>query len=238
MRVPGMVLEKGCPHPVSGFTKEPSAVPTNPLSSSPPLTADALALLVKLLAGGSARWVGCEPSLRQRVYFANHTSHLDALVLWTALPPAARALARPVAARDYWEAGPVRRHLAVRVFNAVLLDRHRVNAHANPIAPLLEALDGERRHSLILFPEGTRGTGSEPAPFKSGLYHLARHRPDIELVPVLIDNMNRILPKGELLPVPLLGSVSFGSPLHLDENEDKFSFLTRIREAINVLRLA
>ena len=209
-----------------------------PATSSPPLTADALALLVKLLAGGTSRWVDCEPALRQRVYFANHTSHLDALVLWTALPPAARVLARPVAARDYWEAGPVRRHLATRVFNAVLLDRHRVSARANPIEPLLQALDGERRHSLILFPEGTRGNGPEPAPFKSGLYHLARHRPDVELIPVLIDNMNRILPKGELLPVPLLGSVSFGPPLHLKENEDKPTFLARTREAIKALRLA
>ena len=124
-----------------------------PAVSSAPFSAAALAAVVKLLTGGSARWVGCEPSTRQRIYFANHTSHLDALVLWTALHPAARALARPVAARDYWVASPLRRHLATRVFNAVLIDRQRTSAHAhNPLEPLLEALGDDGRSSLILFP--------------------------------------------------------------------------------------
>ncbi len=209
-----------------------------PDTSSDPLSAAALATLVKLLTGSSARWVGCEPSTRQRVYFANHTSHLDALVLWTALPPAARALARPVAARDYWVASALRRHLATRVFNAVLIDRHQTSAHAhNPLEPLLEALGSDGRYSLILFPEGTRGAGPDAGPFKSGLYHLAKHRPDVELVPVLIDNMNRILPKGELLPVPLLGGLSFGTPLHVAAGEGKAEFLDRARHAVNSLRV-
>ena len=208
-----------------------------PATATAPLTASFLATLVKLLTGSSVRWTGCEPGTRQRVYFANHTSHLDALVLWAALRPEARALARPVAARDYWMAGPLRRHLATRVFNAVLIDRHRVSAHArNPIEPLLEALENGPGHSLILFPEGTRGTGPEAGPFKSGLYHLGRHRPDVELVPVLIDNMNRILPKGELLPVPLLGGLSFGTPLRVEEGEGKAEFLDRARAAVNGLR--
>lgn len=213
----------------------PKVLPV-PEASSAPFSAAALVVLVKLLTGSSVRWVGCEPSLRQRLYFANHTSHLDALVLWAALPPALRALTRPVAARDYWEADRPRRHLATRVFNAVLIDRHRATAHGrNPLEPLLAALDDPRQHSLILFPEGTRGTDLEPAPFKSGLYHLARQRPAVELIPVLIDNMNRILPKGELLPVPLLGGVSFGSPMQLGEGEGKAAFLVRAREAVMAL---
>ena len=196
-----------------------------------------LAGVVNLLTGSSVRWTGCAPSTRQRIYFANHTSHLDALVLWAALRPEVRSLTRPVAARDYWTADPVRRHLATRVFNAVLIDRQRVSAHArNPLEPLLTALES-REHSLILFPEGTRGRGPEAGPFKSGLYHLARHRPDVELVPVLIDNMNRILPKGELLPVPLLGGLSFGAPLRVEEGEGKMAFLTRARDAVNGLRV-
>jgi 1-acyl-sn-glycerol-3-phosphate acyltransferase len=206
-------------------------------STTSPITAAVLVALVKILTGNSVRWSGCEPSTRQRVYFANHTSHLDALVLWTALHPEARALARPVAAKDYWMADPLRRHFATRVFNAVLIDRHRVTAHAhNPIEPLLEALENGRRHSLILFPEGTRGDGPTAKPFKSGLYHLAKHRPDIELVPVLIDNMNRILPKGELLPVPLLGGLSFGAPMRVEEGEGKAPFLERARHAVESLR--
>ena len=216
------------------MTQCPSAVPD---AIPSPFSAACLATLVKILTGSSVRWTGCEPSTRQRVYFANHTSHLDALVLWAALPPVLRALARPVAARDYWMASRTRRHLATGVFNAVLIDRHRAGgAHVNPLEPLFEALENGRCHSLILFPEGTRGSGPEAAPFKSGLYHLARHRPDVELVPVLIDNMNRILPKGELLPVPLLGGLSFGAPLRVEDGENKTDFLERARGAVNALR--
>ena len=212
-------------------------MPGVPAVSHAPVSAAALAILVKLLTGSSVRWVGCEPAIRQRIYFANHTSHLDALVLWTALPAAARVLARPVAARDYWEADALRRYLATRVFNAVLIDRQRTSAHAhNPLEPLLAALDDEGRSSLIIFPEGTRGSEGEPAPFKSGLYHLAKQRPAVELVPVLIDNMNRILPKGERLPVPLLGGVSFGGPMRLEPGESKVDFLTRARAAVVALR--
>jgi 1-acyl-sn-glycerol-3-phosphate acyltransferase len=201
------------------------------------LSAAVLARVVRVLAGSSVRWVGCRPDeTRQRIYFANHTSHLDAVVLWAALRPAARAVTRPVAARDYWTADRLRQHLATRVLRAVLIDRHHVSAHEhNPLTPLLEALEGGR-HSLILFPEGTRGTAAEPGPFKSGLYHLARQRPDVELIPVLLDNMNRILPKGELLPVPLLGGLSFGAALRLEPDEGKREFLTRARAAVCDLR--
>src|SRR5262249_50037397 len=79
------------------------------------------AALVRLLTGLNGRWRGCAPDERQRVYFANHTSNLDGPALWAALPPPVRELTRMVAARDYWDAGPIRRHFARNVFNAVLI---------------------------------------------------------------------------------------------------------------------
>lgn len=195
-----------------------------------------LAAVVKILAGSSVRWVGCGPDSRQRIYFANHTSHLDVLILWAALRPAVRALTRPVAARDYWTADAPRRYLAQKVFHALLIDRQRVSLHdRNPLEPLIAALD-DGRSSLILFPEGTRGSGAEAQPFKAGLYHLAKHCPHAELVPAYIENMNRILPKGELLPVPLLGSLKFGTPLRIEPAEAKADFLNRARAAVNDLR--
>jgi len=190
--------------------------------------------LIKLISGANVRWSGCSPDTRQRVYFANHTSNLDAAVIWASLPPDVRSLTRPVAARDYWLKGKTRPYLANKVFHAVLIERHKVSAHDNPIDHLLEALG--TRHSLIIFPEGTRSLTGEIGPFKSGLYHLARRRPDVEFVPVLIDNLNRILPKGEFLAVPLLSSVSFGTPLHLMPDEPKQSFLDRARAAVMNLR--
>jgi 1-acyl-sn-glycerol-3-phosphate acyltransferase len=180
---------------------------------------------------------------RQRIYFANHTSHLDFVVLWSALPAEARARTRPVAAKDYWESG-VKAYLAQNVFRAVLVQRgvaaqaaseeeERAAGRAT-IEQLAEAL-GETE-SLILFPEGTRGTGETVAPFRSGLFHLAKRKPDAELVPVYLENLNRILPKGEFLPVPLISVLTFGAPMLVEESESKEAFLERAREAVCGLR--
>jgi len=193
------------------------------------MTADLMVFLAKLISGANARWLGGAPEPRQRIYFANHTSNLDALVLWAVLPPEVRALTRPVAARDYWNTG-VRRYLADKVFHAILIERKKPTAHDNPIGQILEAMGNDR--SIIIFPEGGRFSGSEPMPFKSGLYHLAQKRPDVELIPVLMDNLNRILPKGEVLPVPLIGHVTFGAPIQLLPGETKPAFLERARAEV------
>ena len=202
----------------------------------------------RLLSGAQARWAGCAPSARQRIYFANHTSHLDFVVLWAALPRAVRALTRPVAARDYWEPNVLRRYLAARVFNAVLVDRQdstgqsaldraeRVEAARRTVEQTAQALGSQ--HSLIVFPEGTRGSGAEVGPFKSGLYYLGQLRPDVELVPAYLENLNRILPKGEVVPVPLIASVTFGTPLTLAAGEGRDAFLARARRALLDLRRA
>jgi 1-acyl-sn-glycerol-3-phosphate acyltransferase len=200
------------------------------------MIASLLVGVVKLLAGPSVRWAGCAPERRQRIYFANHTSHLDAIVLWSSLPSDVRARTRPVAARDYWTKDRLRLYLSKEVFNAVLIERQKVSAENNPLEALLKALDEDS--SLIIFPEGTRGAGEEIQPFKSGLYHLARKRPAVELVPVHIDNMNRILPKGEVLAVPLLSCITFGAPLRLADDEAKPAFLERARTALAGLKLA
>jgi 1-acyl-sn-glycerol-3-phosphate acyltransferase len=198
------------------------------------VVASGVVALARILAGGNVRRIGFDPDERQRIYFANHTSHLDFVLIWAALPKRLRFLTRPVAARDYWESG-LKRYLALNVFNAVLVDRVRgETATPNPLDVLLGGL-GET-HSLIIFPEGTRGDGTQLGPFKSGLYRLGQARPDVELVPVYIDNLNRVLPKGEFAPVPMLASVSFGAPLRIGGDEDKASFLDRARNAILELR--
>jgi len=198
------------------------------------MTAQLLVGLVRLLCGAYPRWRGCAPDPRPRIYFANHTSNLDALVLWSALPPAVRKLTRPVAAQDYWTKGPVRRYLANRVFHAILIERKKVTARDNPLEAILGGMTDNS--SIIIFPEGGRFLNPEPAPFKPGLYHLAKKRPDAELVPVLIDNLTRVLPKGEVLPVPLLCSVTFGTPVQLADGESKPDFLVRARQAVCDLR--
>lgn len=184
---------------------------------------------VKLLVGAYPRWVGCQPVDTQRIYFANHASHLDTVALWSALPPSLRRTTRPVAARDYWSGG-LRRVIAGDVLNAVLIERDRSKAGADPLAPLHQAL--EEGASLILFPEGTRNHEVLPGAFKAGLYHLARRHPEVELIPVYLDNARRALPKGSLVPVPLVCSIRFGSPLNRLPDEDKDAFLARARAAV------
>jgi 1-acyl-sn-glycerol-3-phosphate acyltransferase len=185
----------------------------------------------RVVTGVRARWVGCAAAPAQRIYFANHSSHGDFVLLWSALPPALRARTRPVAGADYWLAGRLRRWLIEAVFRGVLVERGgAARADADPLAPLLQALD--HGDSLIIFPEGTRNTTEVMLPFKSGLYHLARQRPAVELVPVWLENLNRVMPKGEVLPVPLLCSVSFGAPIRLETGEDKRAFLDRARQRI------
>lgn len=189
-----------------------------------------LVAIIKLISGANVRWVGCQPEARQRIYFANHTSHLDAVVLWASLPAEVRERVRPVAAKDYWMAGKLREHLATNVFHAVLIERSKVTVHNNPVELMAEEMG--KAFSLIIFPEGGRGSGEEIGLFKSGLYHLARQKPKAELIPVHIDNLNRILPKGEFLPVPMLSCISFGSPMSVAANETKAAFLDRAREAV------
>ena len=185
----------------------------------------------RLVVGGQGVWIGCGPSDKQRIYFANHSSHLDTILVWAAMPPELRRRVRPVAAADYWGKGRVQRHIALKVLNAVLIDRQ--TRSSDPLEPLKTALAAG--DSLILFPEGTRGTGELPSAFKPGLYHLAKAFPQVELVPAFLDNLRRALPKGSLVPLPLSCVARFGVPIHLEEGEAKPNFLNRAREAVVAL---
>ena len=198
------------------------------------------ALFVRAITGIHARWIGVDPvdaegRVPQRVYFANHASNLDAPVIWSSLPRTLRKKTRPVAARDYWERGVVRRYLSKRVLNVVLIERKKVTKSNHPLVPMEAALDAG--DSLIIFPEGTRATDEdvEPGVFKPGLYHLARKYPEVQFVPVYLENLSRILPKGELILVPLLAAARFGAPVQLAAGEDRHAYLDRARAAMIAL---
>lgn len=204
------------PHPPSGLVQR--------------LLARSIIGFARLLTGARSLWRGCLPEARQRIYFANHSSHADFVLLWSSLPPALRRHTRPVAGADYWQRDAVRRFLIHQVFHGVLVDRERQDAQHNPLEPLLAALHAG--DSLILFPEGTRNLTDELLPFRSGLYRLGRACPQVELVPVWIANLNRVMPKGRVLPLPLLCTVSFGAPLSIAADESKEAFLARARDAL------
>ncbi|RYF32394.1 MAG: 1-acyl-sn-glycerol-3-phosphate acyltransferase [Comamonadaceae bacterium] len=245
--------------------------------------------VVRLLTGAQARWYGCPPKAEQRIYFANHQSHADLVMIWAALPEELRSITRPIAARDYWANTPFKRWITTEVFNAVYVERQagaaappptgapvapaapaeRIDPSFDPVAdsaqlslvppeaapepamvappatpptpegpdplaPLIEAL--KSGDSIIIFPEGTRGNTGEPQKFKSGLFTLAQLFPDVVLVPAWIENIQRVMPKGEVVPVPILCSVTFGAPVQLEEGEERRPFLDRARDAVIALR--
>jgi 1-acyl-sn-glycerol-3-phosphate acyltransferase len=197
--------------------------------SSAALMGMLLAFIARLITGAQGHWRGCPPKAEQRIYFANHQSHLDWVLIWAALPHDLRATTRPIAARDYWTKTPFKTWLTSQVFNAVYVARQRT-ADEDPLEPLVEAL--KAGDSLVIFPEGTRSAKGEPMPFKSGLYHLAEQFPQVPLVPAWIDNVQRVMPKGEVVPVPILCTVTFGAPILLQPGEDKRAFLERARGAV------
>ncbi|MDP9966329.1 1-acyl-sn-glycerol-3-phosphate acyltransferase [Variovorax paradoxus] len=280
--------------------------------------------IVRLLTGAQARWYGCPPKAELRIYFANHQSHADLVMIWAALPEELRSITRPIAARDYWANTPFKRWITTEVFNAVYVERAATAPAApaeapaepeaplppvrdaaaapqseriepsmepllpmapmappvvditpeafdevqgrldlpapppppppaaplavtppavepepaapisDPLAPLVEAL--RSGDSIIIFPEGTRGHTGEPQKFKSGLYTLATMFPEVVLVPAWIDNVQRVMPKGEIVPVPILCSVTFGAPIRVEEGEERRPFLDRARAAVIALR--
>lgn len=198
------------------------------------LVTNSIILFTRLVTAVQARWIGCEPTQTQRIYFANHASHGDFVLIWTVLPPPLRRRTRPVAGSDYWLIGAVRKFIATAVFRSVLINRQPGRGQDDPIGQMSAVL--EEGHSLILFPEGTRNATDAPLlPFKSGIFRLASARPDIELVPVWLANLNRVLPKGQFVPVPLLCTVTFGAPMKLGADEPREAFLARARAALLAL---
>ena len=167
---------------------------------------------------------------KNRLYYANHNSHGDFILLWVSLPYEIRKNTRPVAGADYWNKGAVRRFLAYKVFNMLLIER----GSDDPKSVTEKISAALKESSLIIFPEGTRKTDDdvELQPFKSGLFYLSKQNPELELVPVWISNMHNVLPKGFVVPIPLLCDLYMGEALFYQPDEDKESFLKRAEQAL------
>jgi 1-acyl-sn-glycerol-3-phosphate acyltransferase len=196
--------------------------------------AAAICAAARLLTGARALWQGTAPSAVQRIYYANHTSHIDFVLIWASLPAELRVRTRPVAGADYWNTTPLKRWLVHEVLHGVVIERVKSEGGANPVDQMIAALD--HGDSLILFPEGTRNTTDNVLlPFRSGVYNVVAARPDVECVPVWIENLNRVMPKGEVVPIPLLCTLSFGQPVCIVPGQDKDTFLARLRDALLAL---
>ncbi|WP_278491701.1 lysophospholipid acyltransferase family protein [Acinetobacter gyllenbergii] len=191
----------------------------------------------RLLTGARSLWVGCEPELKQRIYYANHNSHIDFILLWSSLPIHIRRQTRPIAASDYWLKDGFRRFLIQDTFSGVTIQRNRSDQQ-DPLQPVKDVL--AEGYSIIFFPEGTRNLNDdvELLEFKSGLFHLSQQFPDVEVIPVWISNLKRVMPKGAFIPLPLLSTVIFGEPLVLNQFADKQQFLQHAQQQLLKLKEA
>jgi 1-acyl-sn-glycerol-3-phosphate acyltransferase len=139
-----------------------------------------------------------------------------------------------VAAADYWSKTSLRRWFSQKLFRAVLIPRNHLSRTDDPIGTLAAVL--AQGDDLILFPEGTRSLDGGIGKFHSGIHALALEFPEAELVPVYLENLNRILPKGEFLMLPLMCSATFGAPCPGPaETENRRDFLERARVALMAL---
>ena len=189
----------------------------------------------RLLTGARSLWVGCKPATKQRIYYANHNSHIDFILLWSSLPTPVRRKTRPVAASDYWQKDGFRRFLIYDTFTGVTIQRSH-DGQSDPLEPIKTVL--QQGDSIIFFPEGTRNLNDdvELLPFKSGLYHLSQQFPEVEVIPVWISNLKRVMPKGALVPLPLLSTVIFGAPLIITSDTNKADFLKQAQQALLELK--
>ncbi len=168
------------------------------------------------------------------VVIANHSSHLDTMVIWAAVPSGIRSRLRPAGAADYWLATPLRRWFFSTILSGMAIERQHVSRANNPIDDLAETL--RSGNGVLIFPEGTRSRDGSLQPFKSGVYHLVRAMEQpTPVLPIGLQNLQRIMPKGEVLPIPLLCTLRLGETIFLDPDESKEMFLNRCQSAIQRL---
>jgi 1-acyl-sn-glycerol-3-phosphate acyltransferase len=148
------------------------------------------------------------------IMIANHSSHLDTISMLSLFPIARLARLQPAAAADYFERNKLVSLLSRVLFNILPIARKGITAETNPLPRMAAAL--EAGQSLIIFPEGTRGSGADLGHFHSGIAHLVEKMPRVPVVPVYLVNMGRSLPKGEWIPLPLFCEVRIGSPRLLE----------------------
>jgi 1-acyl-sn-glycerol-3-phosphate acyltransferase len=160
------------------------------------------------------------------ILIANHSSHLDTMSLLSLFPLQRLRGIRPVAAADYFERNKFVSVLTKTLFNILPIARKNITAENNPIRRMREAI--EAGDSIIIFPEGTRGSGQEMGEFRSGVAHLIEKLPGVPVVPAYLVNMGRSLPKGEFIPVPFFCEIRIGAPLILAGNRQE---ITRALEA-------
>lgn len=143
---------------------------------------------------------------------ANHNSHLDTVMLTLALPWARRGRVYAAAAADTFFRHPIIAALSETLFGAIPLERKSERSVSERLAPVVRRL--KRGHTVIVYPEGTRGDPDVAQRFRrGGIAHLVAAVPELRVVPAYIDGAARAMPRGSVIPLPFTICVRVGTPL-------------------------
>ena len=165
---------------------------------------------------------------------ANHSSHVDTLLLLTMFPARTLDRVRPAAAADYFLKGPVMSWFSRNIIGIVPVERKKAGMGEDVLAPLRDALAAG--DIVIIFPEGTRGDGEAMAQLKSGVARLAEAFPDAPVTPAWLQGAGRVLPKGALLPVPMNCTVLVGEAMRWTGERE--TFMDDLRQRLETLKAA
>lgn len=167
-------------------------------------------------------------SLDQYIIIANHNSHLDILLLFYILPIQQILRTKPVAAEEYFSKWKVLFKLVNHLFSPIWIVRDR--EVDDPLKGMREALSSG--HSIIIFPEGTRGIPGQIKRFKTGVGRLAIEYRNIPIIPVFLSGTEKSFPKQSTIPMPIWNNVTIGPPqIFKGESQDITSSLEKmIRE--------
>ena len=171
-------------------------------------------------------------NIKQFILIANHNSHMDTMALMSAIPSRFIHRVHPIAARDFFGGSLFSRILMRYLVNATLIRRDREDPERDPIDDMDKMLKKQR--SLILYPEGSRGIPGKMSNFKRGLGYLVQRNPNINVIPVYLENIYKTLPKGKKLILPYNCSIKFGQPIKFNSLKMEDILKTAEKEILKV----
>jgi long-chain acyl-CoA synthetase len=178
------------------------------------------------------------------VFAANHQSHMDVPVILSALPGRLRARVAPAMAKEFfkahffpgdhtwreWFTNSLNYYLAAFYFNAFPLPQREAGARQT-LKYIGELLGGG--WSILIFPEGMRSATGDIKPFRGGIGMIGA-RLEVPIVPVRIDDVDRLMPVGSTFIRPGRVRVAFGAPMHV-RGEDYSVLAVEVEQAVRSL---
>jgi len=167
-----------------------------------------------------------------KIIIANHNSHLDTLFIMSLFPNKIIDKVKPVGAKDYFYSNKYISWISKNLLDIIPLDR-KVK-EKDPLKSIYDSLD--KGNIVIIFPEGSRGNPEELTSFKNGIHHIAKNKPDVEIIPIYMEGMGKSLPKNEALFVPFVGNVNIGKEIKFNKEEKREDFIKRLEKTMKKLK--